>query len=282
MDLDVLRTFVEIVEAGSFKRAAERLNVTQSTVSMRVKSLEEQLGRVLFQRSRAGLSLTPAGLQLQRHVPTLLQLWQRARQEIALPAHFQATLSIGGLFSLWDRLLLRWLPWMRKAAPSVALRAEVGTSDILMHDVLAGRLDIVVLYSPQSRAGLVIEQLLEERLVMVETPGASELPGSYVFVDWGPEFLAAHSRSFPDRPTPPVTVSLGALGLGYILENGGSGYFPLRVVRPHLADGRLRLIEGAPRFGRPAYVVYPAGRTEEWFDTSLAGLRQLAAEASED
>ncbi|MBM3491075.1 MAG: LysR family transcriptional regulator [Alphaproteobacteria bacterium] len=282
MDLDVLRTFVEIVEAGSFKRAAERLNVTQSTVSMRVKSLEEQLGRVLFQRSRAGLSLTPAGLQLQRHAPTLLQLWQRARQEIALPAHFQATLSIGGLFSLWDRLLLRWLPWMRQAAPAVALRAEVGTSDILMHDVLAGRLDIVVLYSPQSRAGLVIEQLLEERLVMVETPGAAELPGGYVFIDWGPEFLAAHSRAFPDRPTPPITVSLGALGLAYILENGGSGYFPLRVVRPYLSDSRLRLIDEAPRFGRPAYVVYPAGRTEDWFATALAGLRQLAAEASEE
>jgi DNA-binding transcriptional LysR family regulator len=249
---------------------------------MRVKSLEVQLGRVLFQRSRAGLSLTPAGLQLQRHAPALLQLWQRARQDIALPAHFQATLSIGGLFSLWDRLLLRWLPWMRKAAPAVALRAEVGTSDILMHDVLAGRLDIVVLYSPQSRAGLVIEQLLEERLVMVQTPGAAETPGSYVFIDWGPEFLAAHSRAFPDRPSPPVTVSLGALGLAYILENGGSGYLPMRVVGPYLADGRLALVDGAPHFGRPAYVVYPAGRTEDWFATALAGLRQMAAEASEE
>ena len=52
MDVDRARTFLEIVSSGSFLRAAERLNVTQTTVSARIRTLEEELGRPLFIRSK--------------------------------------------------------------------------------------------------------------------------------------------------------------------------------------------------------------------------------------
>ena len=58
MDIDLARTFLEVVACGNFVGAAEQLNVTQSTVSMRIRSLEQQLGRSLFERSKAGASLT--------------------------------------------------------------------------------------------------------------------------------------------------------------------------------------------------------------------------------
>ena len=61
MDIDLVRTFLEIVSTHSFIRAAERLNVSQTTVSARVKTLEERLGRTLFVRNKSGASLTPAG-----------------------------------------------------------------------------------------------------------------------------------------------------------------------------------------------------------------------------
>jgi len=285
MNIDLARTFLEIVETGNFNKAAERLNVTQSTVSMRIKALEDELGRSLFVRSKAGTELTAAGVQFRRYATTMVRVWEQARQEIALPPGLRTVLNIGGQFSLWDRLLVQWIPWMRTALPDVALRAEVGLSDGLMRQLAEGLLDIGVMYSPQSRPGLHTEKLLEERLVMVSTRRRTidEWDDDYVFVDWGPEFRQNHGQSFPDLKTPAVSVGLGALGLQHVLSYGGTGYFPMRAVRAHIAAARLFPVTGAPEFRRPAWLVYaPDEGREEWFHTALDGLRYVASLESEE
>src|SRR5918994_5183583 len=142
MDIELARTFLAIVEVGSFVRAAERLNITQTAVSARIKSLEEQLRRPVFVRSKTGASLTAAGEQFLRYAPALVQLWERARHQVAVPAGRRAVLAIGGELSLWDPLLLRWLLWMRSSAADVALRAVVGLPEDLMDKVAQGILDI--------------------------------------------------------------------------------------------------------------------------------------------
>ncbi len=285
MNIDLARTFLEIVETGNFNRAAERLRVTQSTVSMRIKALEDELGRPLFLRSKAGTELTAAGMQFRRYASTLVRVWEQARQEIELPPGYRTVLNVGGQFSLWDRLLVQWIPWMRTALPDVALRAEVGLSDGLMRQLAEGLIDIGVMYSPQSRPGMVIEKLLEERLVMVSTRRrtVADWDEDYVFVDWGPEYRQSHGQAFPDLKTPAVSVGLGALGLQHILSCGGTGYFPMRVVRPYLAQGRLSRVEDAPEFRRPAWLVTAQddGRGG-WFATALEGLRHVASLESED
>ena len=104
----------------------------------------------------------------------------------------------------------------------------------------------------------------------------------YVFVDWGDMFRAQHSEAFPDLETPAVSVGLGALGLQYILKNGGSGYFPLRVVEPLLEEGKLHLVRGAPTASRPAYVVYTANPKDEAVLTeALDILRDIARDGSD-
>jgi DNA-binding transcriptional LysR family regulator len=292
VDINLIHTFLEVVQTGNFIRTAERLNVTQSTVSMRIKALEGSLGRTLFNRGKAGAALTPAGQQFRRHAEMMLKQWQQARQEVGLPQRFRALLVVGGQFSLWDRLLVRWLPWMRAAAPDVMLQAEVGQSADLMTSVAEGPIDIAVMYDTQARSGLVIEKLLEERLILVSTSveqaaaglEADGRPGrDYLFVDWGADFKRQHGSAFPDLETPAVAVGLGALGLSYILSNGGAGYFPKRIVRGLLAENRLHEVRGAPQFGRPAFMVYAAAKPRpDWIDTALTGLRHVASLEAED
>jgi DNA-binding transcriptional LysR family regulator len=171
MDIELARTFLAIVSAGSFVRAAERLNVSQTAVSARIRSLEEQLRRPLFVRNKAGASLTPAGESFLRHAPALVQLWERARHEVAVPSGRRAVLAIGAELSLWDPILLRWLLWMGRTAPDVALRAQVGRSEDLMDQVAEGILDLAVLYAPRYRAGLAVELLVEEKRTGVRLPG---------------------------------------------------------------------------------------------------------------
>ena len=286
MNIDHVRTFLEIAATGSFNRAAERLNVTQSTVSARIKALEQRLDRTLFTRGHNNVDLTAAGQQFYRYAVNLVRTWEQARQEVALPKGFRTAFGLGVQTSLWERLIARWIPWMRQQAPDVALRLEADYSDSLMHQVAGGFLDIGIMYAPRTTPGLVIEKLMEEVLVLVSTQprdiGADWLE-DYVLVNWGRDFLNQHSNAFPEMGAPSIAVGLGAMGLQYILEHGGSGYFPLRVVRQLIAEQRVFQVNQAPQFKRPVYMVHPAHSPDpELLDLALRGLRRIAIQDNED
>lgn len=85
MEIVLARTFLEIVRSGSFIRAAERLHVTQTAVSVRVRTLDWLLGRKLVERSRSGDSLTAASKEFLRFAPSWVQLPERARHQLAMP-----------------------------------------------------------------------------------------------------------------------------------------------------------------------------------------------------
>lgn len=283
MDTEVIRTFLEIVAQRNFGAAAEKLHVAQTTVSARIKLLEDRLGRPLFVRGKTGATLTPAGEQLLRYAPTFVQLWERARHQVALPPNKRAVLAIGGELSLWNPLLLEWLVWMRQAAPEIAVRTKVGIAEDLNTQVAEGVLDVAVLYSPRYRPGLEVELLFEETLVLVTTdpsPGDTIGP-NYVYVDWGTDFALHHGLSFPELSEPGLFVGLGPLALGYILKIGGSGYFRMRAVQPHLDSGELHLVPEAPRFPYPAYAVYGANADSDLIHQALDGLKQVAGKIPE-
>jgi len=278
MDTEVARTFLLILETGSFKVAADRLNVTQSTVSARIKQLEDVLGRPVFTRSKAGVQATQAGTQFQRNAEVILRAWEQARHEAALPQGLRGLIRIGGQFTLWEHFILKLLPWMRKAVPDAAIRAEVGMPDRLSQRLQEGMIDMAVMYAPQNRSRMVVETLLTEKLIYVATD-ASVKPGqdqAYVLVDWGPDFLMDHSAAFPGMDAPLVTVNHGPLAMRYILENGGSGYFPIRMARAHLRRGKLHRIK-APEFTRPIHLAYMSTTLQTpGFETAIAGMREIA------
>ncbi len=277
MDTELARTFLSVVAAGSFVKAAERLFVTQSTVSARIQSLEQQLGCQLFVRNKAGTTLTPAGKQFQKHAISLMRIVERAREELGITKGYRASLTLGARIGIWEGLLLNTLPQLRVAAPDVAVRAEIGFEEDLMAGLVEGRVDIAVMYTPQSRPGLAVELLTEEELVLVSTDDASDQPGpDYVYVDWGPEFYAKHNTSFPEFTGPALSTNVGWLGLKHILACGGAGYFPRRLVAEALAAGRLKEVPDAPLFRLPAYLVFPLERDHTVFDPALEVIRAIA------
>lgn len=278
MDTELAKTFLEIVSTGSFIRAAERLNVAQTTVSARIHTLEQRVGRPLFVRNKGGASLTAAGEQFLRFAPTFVQLWQRTLHQVAVPSGHRAVLVVGSEVSLWQPLLLDWVLWMRRSLPDIALRVQVDVPQDLIDQVAAGLVDVAVMYAPQHRPGLKIDLLLEEKLVLATTdPEARRLDDkSYVYVDWGADFLQHHGTSFPDV-TPGLFVGLGPLALDYVLTAGGSGYFRKRAIQPHLASERLHLVPGAPEFSYPVYVVHSANADDAVIGPALEGLRAISA-----
>ena len=284
MDVEHARTFIAVMETRSFVHAAERLYVTQSTVSARIKALEDRLGCRLFNRSKAGVSLTAAGVQFSRHAMTFVRTWGQARQEVALPESYTARINIGAQISHWDDLMVNWMCWLRETHPDLAVRAEIGSNESLMRQMVDGLLDFAVIYAPHVGPGLRIEKLFDEEVVLVGTQRYPRRPSGqaadwekhYVFVDWGAEYRSEHALAWPDLATPAIHFGVGTVALEFILRSGGAAYLPLRMVRRHLGERRLFRVAGAPAFERPVYLVMTADSLEPPLKEVLDGLRWIA------
>jgi DNA-binding transcriptional LysR family regulator len=277
MDISLAKTFLEVVATGSFVGAAERLHLTQTAISARVRLLEDQVGRRLFVRNRAGARLTPAGERFQHYATTLVQVWERARQQIALPPGRANLVGIGGELSLWNPLLVDWMLWMREHQPDVAVRVTVDGPERLLDRVQDGSLDVAVLYSPPPRPELVLELLAEEKLILVATGEGGVRPQDYVFVDWGEPFATSHATAFPDLANAGISISLGPLALSYLLAVGGAGYFRSAAAQPYLDDGRLVRVPAAPEFAYSIYAVYSTRIATDVIQAVRDGLRLCAA-----
>ena len=144
MDIELLRTFLELNRTRHFGRAAEALFVTQAAVSSRLKSLEDQLGVTLFDRSTRDMRLTPEGRRLIWHSEKLIDTWRIARQDVSL-AQANQQLVIGGSLRLWDVLLQRWLHDLRRNYPDLAIIAESQSPDFLTRKLIDGTLDVAIM-----------------------------------------------------------------------------------------------------------------------------------------
>ena len=278
MDINVARTFLEVVKTGSFVNAAANLNLTQTAVSARIRVLEEQLDRKVFIRNKAGARLTPAGEQFLRFATSMVQIWNRARRSVALAPGRETVVTIGAELSQWNPLMRHWLVWMRRECPEIAISAHIDSAERLMEQIQEGSLDLAILYAAPVRPGVVAELLFEERLVLVRTaPNERPLgPEDHVHVDWGDEFAASYHAAFPDVGPGVVSISYGPLALDYVLAHGGTGYFRMAAVRPYLEDGSVELVPDSPEFSYSAYVVYSSRADESVTARVRHGLRIAA------
>lgn len=277
MDIEQVRTFLAVAANGSFLEAAGRLHVTQSTVSARIQNLESYLGTRLFQRNRAGATLTQAGHRFMRHAKSLVLTIEQARHDIGLPSRFRASITVGARIALWEGFLPDWVGRMRESAPDISIRSEISFEEDLMRRLIEGTLDIGLMYTPQHTPGVLIEHLFDETLVLLTTDLSKPWPGQdYIDVDWGPAFYAQHNMRYPDLERPAQVVNIGWLGVQLILANGGSCFLPIRMAEPFIEEGRLFPVPDSPQFSLPAYMAYPRESDSIVLGVALDSLRELA------
>jgi DNA-binding transcriptional LysR family regulator len=273
MDLELLRTFLELNRTRHFGRAAEALFVTQAAVSSRLKNLEEQLGVTLFERSRREIRLTPEGGRLVRHSERLIAGWRAARQDVSL-AQASEQLLIGGSLRLWDVLLQRWLHDLRRAHADWAIIAESQTPDFLTRKLIDGTLDVAIMLEPAQLDIMHIREIATVEFILVSTGTDPDVDSAfargYVFVDWGLSFGLDHRRTFPDAPEAMTRVSHARMALEYISLIGGSAYLPRSMVAKDLELGLLHEVIDAPVFAYQAYATFPVRSTRlELIEESL-------------
>jgi len=266
MNLLELRTFLTIIETGNLVRASEQLNVTQSTVTARLKSLEDELGQVLINRQKSGASLTAAGVRLQRYASTISDLWRQARQETALPDALSTVCNIACHPDLWPRLGSRMLDYIRASHPNTGLSVWQGGQLDLTNWLNNGLTDISLTYWPNANQKQTVMPLTTDQLVLVSTRKNSPIKfdPEYIFVEAGEEFGQQHASAYADADTARISFGTAQLGLEHLLNKGGSAYLPLRVAQPFIDQHELFILNKAPVFERNAFIIVNKTALDKW------------------
>jgi DNA-binding transcriptional LysR family regulator len=147
LDFELLRTFAAVADCGGFRRAAEQLNLTQSTVSQQIKRLEFEIERPLFRRTTRSVALTDDGEMLLSDARRLLQLEEGARHRLAAP-RLSGTARLGVVEEVAGGSLPSALSRFAALHPGVKLEVQIDVSAELIKQFNAGRLDVVFAKRP--------------------------------------------------------------------------------------------------------------------------------------
>ncbi len=155
MNLRFVEAFHWAASLRSVTRAAEKLHITQSALSSRIASLEEELGVVLLDRRDKQFRLTVAGQRFQTLAQRLLEVQRQVKEEMggAGGAGRPVVLRIGAIESVVHSWLTGWLQVMRAANPDFELELTVETSPVLVDQVRRGAQDLVFAAIPAADAG---------------------------------------------------------------------------------------------------------------------------------
>ncbi|MBR8656228.1 LysR family transcriptional regulator [Achromobacter sp. Marseille-Q0513] len=172
MDLKQIEYFLRVAERRSFSRAAEMLDVAQPTLSRQVRLLEQELGQHLLYRNGRGVEPTEAGLRFVEHARALLALAERAREDLRSLRETPAGKVSVGLPPRIARVLTPPLVQaFRRGFPDASIAVAEGLSAQVREWLLAGRVDLALLYDPAPSPQLAYESLFREDLVLVAAAG---------------------------------------------------------------------------------------------------------------
>ncbi|MDR6929444.1 LysR substrate-binding domain-containing protein [Pseudomonas sp. BE134] len=143
LDLELLRTFIAVVDHHSFAEAGAQLDRTQSSVTQHMQRLEQLVGVNLFEKRGRQKQLTEAGLQLLRHARQMLSLNDEALNSLR-ESSLSGVLRIGSPHDIADTILPPILSHIARSAPRLRLEIDVGRSPFLMEDLHRGKIDMVI------------------------------------------------------------------------------------------------------------------------------------------
>jgi molybdate transport repressor ModE-like protein len=174
MQLNQLRNFIAMVDAGSIRAAARSLGISQPAATKSLRSLEQELDAVLVQRNTRGVTLTEAGKAFLAHARSVQSELQRARQELAQLAGQRSeavALGVASVVGAW--LVPPVLERYRASWPDAGVRVVEGTQETLLPLLREGAIDFAVCLrmDPESTGGFSVKPLARLRLTIVGRKG---------------------------------------------------------------------------------------------------------------
>ncbi|MEJ6388051.1 LysR family transcriptional regulator [Gymnodinialimonas ulvae] len=256
MQIDQIETFLDLLDTGSFNRTADRLNVTQSTISGRVKALEKALGERLFERSRSGTQPTTAALRFETHARVLRRAWADAQADVK-PYGAAVMLRIGIQHDLLDNHAGDWLTALRSALPECGFYVDGDYSRQMCRDLEAGALDLGVVFTPRPSPDLYFESMGEipYRMISTQAQTLAEVKATdYILPNYAPAFAQTHATLLPGLSEGTVSSGQAAAVRGLLIALQGTTYLPSEMAESLIADGTAHPVARAPTIAQPVFV----------------------------
>ena len=273
MNLTSLKTFITIIETGSLVKASERLNVTQSTVTMRLKALEDEVGQRLVMRQKSGVSLTAAGTKLLSYAQVIDGLWGQAVRAISLPQGLSDIYHIGCPPALWDLGGRALFQAMRDDEAGFALSVQQSDESMLLQGLKDGTIDLALVSEPVVRKSQKALRLHDSELALYSDREKTPLrfDTHYVYVDYGADFRRQHDEYYYDAGAARMGFNTPQMALAHLCEYGGSAYLPRSLGARFVTDGQLYEMTEAPTFQLERYLIFKdeADATWDWLPPLL-------------
>lgn len=175
MDVADLKVVDAVARHGSMNKAASELNTVQSNVSARIRSLEDELGVALFQRSAKGVQVTPAGRRILPFAARLSKLLVDASSAARDDGHPKGVMEIGTLETTLALRLPQLIARFAKAYPEVRPVVRTGTTCSLIQDVIDCKLEGAFVVGPVNHPELHTQAAFREELVLITSPAVLRL-----------------------------------------------------------------------------------------------------------
>lgn len=180
VNFKTLKSFVTAVDAKSLSAAAARLKLAQPALSQHIASLEEHFGQRLLQRSNSGVTPTGAGTELYRHAQLILGHLEQAERELmnrTEESFLVGNVSVGlATYSTASILSMPLLQQVRREYPQVNLFLNDSFGLVFSEMVIAGRMDMAVIYASGPIKGVTLQPLMSEELCLIAPRGMALPP----------------------------------------------------------------------------------------------------------
>ena len=278
MTLDQIRTFLWVARLGGFRRAAERMHLSQPAVSSRIAALEDHLQVVLLERGPGGLTLTRQGAMLVGYAEQMMFVQEEIRARVADPARMGGLFRVGASETIAQSWLPAFLKAFAQAHPRVGVELTVDISHHLRAALVERRLDLALLMGPISE--YTVENVALPRMSLRWYRPAGH--GAVDFAAMPVMSYAAGTRPHRELATllarrvgPGVRVFASAslsASLRMIAEGIAVGPFPPALAQPLVEAGRIEAFDPGMALSPLAFTASYLAEPEGFLAARAAGM----------
>ncbi|MFD1737238.1 LysR family transcriptional regulator [Bacillus salitolerans] len=285
MEIDQLRAFIAVVQTKNFTKAAETLHVAQSTITTRIKSLEDSIGKSLFERDNRTVQLTSSGKVFLPYAQKVLELIQKSRNAINSDNYFDKYIVVGSTHTIWDYVLYPIVRDFQDHNRNIGLRFITNHSQEVIQGIMDGIIDIAVVYLRPHHPEIQVNFFREEHIHLVgsktyfdelEVVGDNVLRNyPFIHLDWGTPFSEWFNEVIGKDEPFFLQVDHMSIHIQYLLEGKGIGFMPTSVLERYKEEGLVELPTNfsKPIPTRPMYIIY-LKRKHEFIQSLLSDLNK--------
>ncbi|WP_010531916.1 selenium metabolism-associated LysR family transcriptional regulator [Lentibacillus jeotgali] len=171
MNYERLKTFIAVAEKNSFSEAAKMLYVTQPTITSQIKSLEEELGTKLFERTTKKVEMTQSAKILLKYAREIVQMNDSARKEITqMESMTYGELGMGCSLTIGEYILPEFLKQFKEEYPLIQIQVKIANSHQVINSLKNQFIDVGLIETPVEDKQINLEPFLEDEIVLIAAP----------------------------------------------------------------------------------------------------------------